>query len=455
MGYPVLRIISYDVTIGGKATSMSKSRNDRNLSENEIVFIEQSLNEGQIPAEIARQLGRDPSGLRREIRTYASYFGSRKHCELCLDRPECKISFLCHPIKDYKKCSSCKKCDDAASRCAFFRIEMQCEILKKKHVCNGCKQKSECELTYRYIAFQAILKHEAAKNRSHVPLKFEDLPEEFLDYVSGRLCAGISPEIILNTLPERFEGIRICVPTLYSYIDKGLLNATNLDLRNKVSRNAYGKGEKRPKKLPALHQLNGRSIEDLNEEDLERPLGVAEMDTVEGIKGKAVLLTLMIPKYSLMLAFRMKSKTQSEVKMRLNILEFKLGDFFPVLFSKIIPDNGSEFLDYDALEKSINGNQKRCHIYYTHPYASYEKPHVENNHILLRWLIRKGYDITLISDEKILEIINILNNYPRPAKGYTTPIELMEEELGPDILKKLNLRKIPIEELNLHISLVD
>ena len=133
LGYPVLRTFPYDVAIGGKTTSMSKSRNDRNLSENEIVFIEQSLNEGLIPVEIARQLGRDPSGIRKEIKSYSSYFGSKKHCELCLEKKECKISFLCHPIKDYKKCSSCKKCDDAASRCAFFRIEMQCEILKKKH----------------------------------------------------------------------------------------------------------------------------------------------------------------------------------------------------------------------------------------------------------------------------------------------------------------------------------
>ena len=434
---------------------MSKSKHDTNLSEREIVFIEQGLNEGLSPAKIARQLGRDPSGIRKEIKMYSSYYGSRKQCALCLNRIKCSVSFLCQPIKDYKKCSCCKGCFDAAAKCAMFRIRIECKILEKKHVCNACKEKSECQISYRYIAFQAILKHEAAKNRCHVPLKFEKLPEDFLDYVSDRVCAGISLKIILNTLPQKFDGIKISLPTLYSYIDKGLLNATNLDLRNKVSRKEYGKGNKRPKKLPGKHQLNGRSIEDLSEEELSRPLGVAEMDTVEGIKGGAVLLTLMIPKYSLMLAFKMESKSAAQVKLKLNILEFKLGKYFPILFEKIIPDNGSEFLDYEALEKSIHGNQKRCHIYYTHPYASYEKPHVENNHILLRWMIRKGYDISLISDDKLLEIINILNNYPRPNKGYKTPIELMEEELGPEILKKLNLKKIPIEELNLHISLID
>ncbi len=434
---------------------MSKSAYDRNLSELEIVAIEEGVNDGLSPAEIGRRLNRDPSGIRKEIRNFSSYFGSKKECSVCLNRDSCRIGFLCEKIRNYERCSSCKDCSSAGSRCPFLKIRINCARLEKKHICNCCEKKDKCEITIRYIAYQAIIKHEAAQNRSHVPLKFEVLPQDFLDYLSDRICAGLSPDIVLNTLPEKYRDYKLSTPTLYSYIEKGLLKARNIDLRNKVSRKGYGTGEKRVKKTPGSHQLNGRSIENLSKEDLERPLGVAEMDTVEGIKGGAVLLTLMIPKYSLMLAYKMPSKTGAEVKLRLSILEFKLGKYFKILFSKIIPDNGSEFLDYESLEKSIHGKQKRCQIYYTHAYASYEKPHVENNHILLRWLIRKGYDISLISEDKIMEIINILNNYPRPEKGYKTPIELMEEELGPEVLKKLDLKKIPIEELNLHISLID
>lgn len=88
-------------------------------------------------------------------------------------------------------------------------------------------------------------------------------------------------------------------------------------------------------------------------------------------------------------------------------------------------------------------------VYYTHTYASYEKPHIENNHILLRWLIKKGYDITLLSADNILDIINRLNNYPRPNKGYKTPLQLLEEELGDYILELLDLHHIPITELNM------
>lgn len=93
-------------------------------------------------------------------------------------------------------------------------------------------------------------------------------------------------------------------------------------------------------------------------------------------------------------------------------------------------------------------------IHYTETYASYQKPHIENNHILLRWLIHKGYDITLLSADDILSIINRLNNYPRPNKDYKTPLQLLEKELGDYILDILKLYHIPIEELNMRDMII-
>ena len=71
-------------------------------------------------------------------------------------------------------------------------------------------------------------------------LKFDSFPEEFKQYISNLIKKKISPDIILHTLPEKFSMFKVSVPTLYSYIDKGLLDCCNLDLRNKVSRVRYG-----------------------------------------------------------------------------------------------------------------------------------------------------------------------------------------------------------------------
>ena len=56
---------------------------------------------------------------------------------------------------------------------------------------------------------------------------------------------------------------------------------------------------------------------------------------------------------------------------------------------------------------------------------------------------------TKLDTDDILNIINRLNNYPRPKNGYKTPLQLLEEELGDYILDLLNLHHIPIEKLNM------
>ena len=62
---------------------------------------------------------------------------------------------------------------------------------------------------------------------------------------------------------------------------------------------------------------------------------------------------------------------------------------------------------------------------------------------------KKGYDITLLSSNDILSIINRLNNYPRPTKEYKTTLQLLEEKLGYNTRSSVDLHHIPIEELNM------
>jgi len=435
---------------------MSKKCSNKNLTSLEMSNIEVYLNDGLNPAEIARFLSRDPSAIRKEIKNFSTFFGKAKRCSDCLNKKECNKHHLCSDIVFTSKCETCKYCSGAPKNCYDYKINIECEILAKIHVCNNCSKRSNCKITYRYNGYIASVLHKAKQNNSHIGLKLTTLPSELLEYISGRIRSGISPDIILHKLPDKFKDYKISTPTLYKYIDLGLINCKNYDLRNKVSRKPKNKhSDIQIEKKVKGHQLYGRSIENLPEEDKTYRLGVVEIDTVEGIKGGSLLFTIMIPKYSLMLAYKIKCKKQKEIELKLDVLEFKLKEDFYVLFRSLITDNGVEFTDPKLLEKSIRKNEPRCHVYYTHTYSSYEKPHVENNHILLRWLIKKGFDITSISDSKIIEIINILNNYPRPSKGYKTPIELLEEDFGNKILEKLELKKIKFEELNLHISLVD
>jgi len=431
---------------------MGRNYSNKNLTVLEIGNIEFYLNAKTCPAEIARILKRDASGIRKEIKNYSSYFGEARKCSNCLNKDDCHQKYLCHNIKDNIGCSKCKFCNYAVKICPKYKVNVECELLKKNHnVCNSCDLYNKCKkVKIKYHAETAIKKHNAVQRISRIGTKVDSFPQEFKDYLADRIKNGISPDVIMNTLPDRFKMFKSSTSAFYEWIDKGLLACCNLDLRNKVSRVSYGSNIIKRNTVKG-HQLNGRSIENLSKEEREnRTLGIAEFDTVEGIKGGQLLFTIMIPCFSLMLAFKIKNKTKEEIGKILDDLEKKLDTYFYVLFRKVIPDNGNEFTDFLTLETSIHPNlDKRMEVYYTHTYASYEKPHIENNHILLRWLIKKGYDITLLSADDILDIINRLNNYPRPNKDYKTPLRLLEKELGDYILDLLDLHHIPIEELNM------
>ena len=435
---------------------MSRNYSNKNLTHLELGNIEFYLNQKKGYSEIGRTLGRTEATIRLEVKKYSSFFGKERKCSHCLNKENCHQKYLCENIPDQIKCSSCKYCSNAVKHCPNYKVNIDCELLKKNHhVCNGCELFLKCKkVKIKYHAETAIKKHQTVQRVSQMDLKFDSFPEEFKQYISNLIKKKISPDIILHTLPEKFSMFKVSVPTLYSYIDKGLLDCCNLDLRNKVSRVRYGTNSEKRNTVKD-HQLNGRSIENLTEDERTyKPLGIAEMDTVEGIKGGHLLFTIMIPAFSLMLAFKIKNKTKEEIIKHIDFLEEVLGKDFYVIFHKAILDNGVEFLDFNGLEKSIHPDiEKRLSVHYTHTYASYEKPHVENNHILLRWLIQKGADITKLSDEDIIDIINRLNNYPRAKFNYKTPLQLFEEYFGSEILEKLNLKHIPLEELDMNFIL--
>ena len=436
---------------------MSKRKNDKKLSDRDYLTIEVLLNQGSPPAEIGRHLNRDPSGIRKEIKKFGVFISkgiAEFKCKNCLNYSTCSMHYMCDELKNHSICAACRHCREAPKVCPYYEEKLVCSELDKRHVCNGCPKLRSCNITYRYIAKYAILKHHSMMNVSHRVLKIQDLPEEFLIYIATLIKHGISPDVILNTLPFRFRSYKVSTPTLYSYIDKHLIpGVSNMDLRFKVSRVRNGSGS-RITRQPHTHQLNGRSIEDLPEEEKSYPQGYVEIDTVVGIAGHAVLFTMLFPKYSLMYTRKLKNKTQEEVKRVLDELESSLGKDFYLLFRTVVPDNGSEFTNPDILEQSaVTEGAVRFHVYYTHSYSSFEKPHVENMHILLRWLVQKGADIEELTENDIEEIILRLNNYPRPNKGYKTPIELLEMDLGHGIISKLGLRKIPIEKLDMHVIL--
>lgn len=130
-------------------------------------------------------------------------------------------------------------------------------------------------------------------------------------------------------------------------------------------------------------------------------------------------------------------------------LEIAIADKFKLILEKILTDNGSEFLNYEGIEKSVVTGEKRTWLYYADPYASYEKGQIENQHRLIRYFFPKGTDFSKYSNEVIIEKMNRINNYPRKDLKWSTPYKEMEKIIGKETLNKLGFYEIPINELNM------
>lgn len=239
---------------------------------------------------------------------------------------------------------------------------------------------------------------------------------------------GYSPAAALAKAKEEGYSFTVCVTTLYSYIDKGVfLHLTNkqLPVKRKDEKRAY-------RKVTQKRASKGESIENRPEEINSREeFGHWEMDTVVGARGvsKKSLLVLTERKTRKEIIMLLKDHTAAAVVKALDKLERKLGKKFREIFKSITVDNGSEFADYESMEKSRRSKKKRTTVYYCHPYSSWERGSNENQNKLVRRHIPKGTNFDDKTQREIDRMTDWINNYPRRIFGYKSSEQLFNEEM--------------------------
>jgi IS30 family transposase len=236
-----------------------------------------------------------------------------------------------------------------------------------------------------------------------------------------------SPDAVIGEIKAKslkFE-TSICTKTLYNYIDQEVFaNITNKDLPVKKEKK---KGSYRKVRI-AHKNLKGTSIEERPAEiESREEYGHWEMDCVVGNHGGSgsALLVLSERQRREEIIYKMQGKTQESVIKVLDSLEKKYGKCFRQKFKTITVDNGSEFLDFKGIERSVNNpEEQRVKVYYAHPYSSWERGTNENSNKLIRRFIPKGTDIGKISKKRIKYIEKWMNNYPRRILGYKSANDL-------------------------------
>ncbi len=188
--------------------------------------------------------------------------------------------------------------------------------------------------------------------------------------------------------------------------------------------------------------------------------GVCEMDTVKGKRGqKKVLLTMLLRRNSVMIAFLIPDCTADSVIDRINYLERGLGkDCFNRLFGICLTDNGSEFKVVDGLEASIEvEGALRTNVYFCDPMQSGQKGRLEKNHEYIRYVIPKGTSLNSYTQEDITLLVNHINSTKRPGLNNLSPYEMIpdDDEDMRRLMKLLDLKEIPADKVNLTKELLN
>ena len=211
-----------------------------------------------------------------------------------------------------------------------------------------------------------------------------------------------SPEMMVKA-----KGINVPISTIYYWIHNGHLGLTEADM-------LYPRKVKAKKKQASPDfKSAGKSIEERPESINKREnIGDFEIDTVIQTRAQnECLLTLTDRKSRYQIIRLIPDKSAELVNQALSTI---LKGY---QIHSITADNGTEFSRLaDVFDPE--------HIYYAHPYSSWERGTNENhNRLIHRWLPKGSKNAT---QQQVAFIENWINNYPKKILDYKSPREFLQ-----------------------------
>lgn len=144
-----------------------------------------------------------------------------------------------------------------------------------------------------------------------------------------------------------------------------------------------------------------------------------EMDLIVGAGNKGAMVTLV--ERSTGLSFIRKLKNGKDAKGVCEAVTAMLLPYKEHVLT-ITTDNGPEFAEHLRLAKALD-----THIYFAHPYCSWEKGLIEYTNKLYRQYIPKGANFDDFTEEEIRKIQYKINKRPRKKLEYKSPKQCFYE----------------------------
>ena len=412
---------------------------NKHLTYEERNFIEIGLNKGRNFTEISKDIRKDRTTISKEVQKHRlkkmpGEFNNSKN--LCKNRFECRKF----------DCTNKKEC---------YEEEMCYELTGAPYVCNGCERKNNCrKIKYYYYAKLANDEYseKLKETREGINLSKEEAYD--IDTLITPLIKE-KHQTISHIYANHPDEISFSRATMYKYVDLGVFSFKNIDLPRKVKYKKRKENEKqRIRRETAIRK--GRTYEDFKEYIGKHPeCSIVEMDTVEGIKGGKVFLTLLFRQSKFMLIYLMNSKNMECVEKVFQKIKKTMGlEIYKKVFEVILTDNGSEFFNPMSIEKDEETEEIISHVFYCDPGASWQKGAIEKNHEYIRYILPKGSSFNELTQEKTNIIMSNINSTSRDSLNGKTPYEAVLLTLDEEIIKALGVEKVKADEVSLSPKLI-
>lgn len=241
-------------------------------------------------------------------------------------------------------------------------------------------------------------------------------------YLIDKIVGGWTPEQVAGRLPIEYPDdprMRISHEAIYQaiYSDPRLrfLIKSLPQARPKRRKRGQGKSRRGPT-IPNRVGIEQRP----SVVDQRSRFGDWEGDTVVGAHQQGYLVTLAERRSRLLLSRWVQTKQAHGVASAIIDVLQEL----PISWLRTITfDNGTEFTRHEDMARVLP-----VEIYFAAPYSSYQRGTNENTNGLIRRYLPKGTSFSHLTQHRLDQIVEEINNRPRKCLGYRTPNEVFSQQ---------------------------
>ena len=193
--------------------------NQKHLTLEDRIYIENELNKGTSFKDIARFLCKDPTTISKEVKAHrlsdwyhkGTFYNAKN---FCTHRYHCKKTNACGKIVLCGvKCASCPTCNQT---CKDFEKERCNRLDKAPYVCNGCQEKiNHCTIAHKYTYnarfSERKYREKLSDSRAGINLTKHELRKKDR-IISPLIEQGQSPYQIVTNHPELDLSVRQFIP---------------------------------------------------------------------------------------------------------------------------------------------------------------------------------------------------------------------------------------------------